>query len=71
MSAPEVARAKQVCAACPMRRDCLESGLRDGWGIWGGYTKPERMRALDKLGDAETVMQAFDQGDLDAIAVLA
>lgn len=70
MSAPEVTRAKEVCSQCPMRRDCLADGMNEGWGVWGGYTKPERKRALDQLGDAETVLQAFDQGDLDQIAVL-
>jgi WhiB family transcriptional regulator, redox-sensing transcriptional regulator len=38
--------AKAVCAACPVRRQCLECALsadiRDG--IWGGLTEDERRR---------------------------
>lgn len=45
------ARAKQICAACPVRRDCLDYALSgaDTWrgitiGIWGGTTPRERHR---------------------------
>jgi WhiB family redox-sensing transcriptional regulator len=39
--------AKRVCAACPVRRECLEYALRVGeeFGIWGGMNEVER-RAL-------------------------
>ena len=34
----EIARAKRICAACPVVEDCLETALRHGeqWGVWGG-----------------------------------
>lgn len=37
-------RAKQVCATCPVRTDCLEQALASGerYGIWGGLTDTER-----------------------------
>ena len=70
MTGPEIARGKQVCGACPVRRECLEFGLTEGYGLWGGYTKPERARALFALGDVDTIMQAYDQGDLDLLVVL-
>ncbi|MFC9688839.1 WhiB family transcriptional regulator [Kribbella sp. NPDC056951] len=40
----QVAAAKQVCARCPVRPDCLESALESGQdaGIWGGLTELER-----------------------------
>lgn len=36
--------AKEVCAACPVRAECLDEAQRTGdrWGIWGGYTAEER-----------------------------
>lgn len=39
-------RAKQICATCPLREDCLEWALRDQslHGIWGGLTETERGR---------------------------
>lgn len=33
-----IARAKQVCAPCPIRTDCLVGALDrlEPWGVWGG-----------------------------------
>jgi len=41
------ARAKSICATCPVRRPCLEYALeiREPHGIWGGLNEAER-RAL-------------------------
>ena len=40
-------KAKQVCAACPVRTECLAEALDNQieWGVWGGMTERER-RAL-------------------------
>lgn len=37
-------RAKAICAACPVRRDCLDwaLGVGEADGIWGGTTPHER-----------------------------
>ncbi len=39
-------RAKAICAACPVRQQCLEQALERGerYGIWGGLTDTERSR---------------------------
>ena len=47
--APEqVAEAKAICAACPVRRECLAFALRTQQfhGIWGGMTEEERAARL-------------------------
>jgi len=33
-----VARAKELCQACPIRQACLEDAMqrREPWGVWGG-----------------------------------
>lgn len=38
------ARAKAICAGCPVRSDCLEwaLGVGEAEGIWGGTTPYER-----------------------------
>ncbi|WP_316044735.1 WhiB family transcriptional regulator [Acidiferrimicrobium sp. IK] len=38
------ARAKSICAACPVRRPCLDYALRirEPHGIWGGLNETER-----------------------------
>ena len=34
----DIARAKAICALCPMIEPCLEGALerREPWGVWGG-----------------------------------
>jgi len=35
--------AKQVCARCEVRAECLEWALtHDEWGVWGGLSERER-----------------------------
>lgn len=38
--------AKQTCAACPVREQCLDYAIEHGetFGIWGGMTERERRR---------------------------
>lgn len=48
LSAEREARAKRVCAICPVRTACLDHALRtrEPDGVWGGLTEPERLRIL-------------------------
>jgi WhiB family redox-sensing transcriptional regulator len=34
----EIARAKAICAKCPLRTECLDAALErlEPWGVWGG-----------------------------------
>ena len=34
----ELERAKSLCGACPIRRECLAAALEreEPWGVWGG-----------------------------------
>lgn len=38
----QIATAKSVCAGCDLRLQCLETGLDEPVGIWGGLTEDER-----------------------------
>lgn len=42
------ARAKSVCAHCPVRPECAAAALaaREQHGVWGGFTSRERQRLL-------------------------
>jgi WhiB family redox-sensing transcriptional regulator len=42
----QIARAKTICARCPVRQECLEFALGQGlaYGIWGGTTPEDRQR---------------------------
>lgn len=41
-------RALALCANCPVRVDCLEYGLHDQHGIWGGLTPNERQTERER-----------------------
>ena len=34
----DIARAKRICAECPVMAECLEGAMqrREPWGVWGG-----------------------------------
>lgn len=36
--APDLTRAKALCADCPLKRECLAGALQrsEPWGVWGG-----------------------------------
>lgn len=34
--------ALKYCARCPVRRPCLEFGLTEIWGVYGGTTPTQR-----------------------------
>ena len=38
----QVQRAKEVCGVCYVQAECLEFGLYETHGIWGGTTEHER-----------------------------
>jgi WhiB family redox-sensing transcriptional regulator len=43
-------RAKQLCAGCTVRPECLAEALdnRVEWGVWGGMTERERRALLHR-----------------------
>ncbi|MFT5222359.1 MAG: WhiB family redox-sensing transcriptional regulator [Glaciecola sp.] len=44
--------AKRICAACPVRDECLDHALvnEERFGIWGGYSERERRRMRRMAG---------------------
>jgi WhiB family redox-sensing transcriptional regulator len=46
--AARVAEAKATCATCPVRQACLEIGMRERYGIWGGLTARQRRAEHDR-----------------------
>lgn len=36
--------AKAICRQCPVQPECLEYGLGEVWGIWGGTSEKDRKR---------------------------
>ncbi len=50
-SMERIEQAKKVCAACPVRAECLSFALttRQDAGVWGGMTEEERRRHRRRL----------------------
>lgn len=40
--------AREVCHLCPVWIECLNNGIDEQWGIWGGLTPLERSVFKDK-----------------------
>ena len=67
MSRAEVSASKFICHnLCPVQRECLKAALsgEEEWGVWGGFTAPERQRAMDFYKTVNKVMMAYDNNVL-------
>ena len=69
-------KAKVVCAACPVKAECLAEALDNEieWGVWGGLTERERRALLRKRPNVtswrelfETAMDAHEQGTIASV----
>lgn len=47
----QVATARRICAVCAVKQQCLDFAMRtpETYGIWGGTTPDERIRARRAL----------------------
>jgi WhiB family redox-sensing transcriptional regulator len=54
---PTAARAKDICAECPVRRQCLAWVLLcgDEFGIWGGLDPGQRLALEGRLLSGESL----------------
>ena len=48
-----IARAKEVCATCPVADECLSYAIetRQSEGVWGGHTTKERTKLRRKWAE--------------------
>lgn len=46
---PEQLTAVQVCQGCPVRQPCLQAGMSEEWGVWGGWTANQRKQLRKQL----------------------
>ena len=60
VSDADAGAAKEICAACPVREECLEFALetRPSDGVWGGLTPIERHRLIRRRQKADRKRRA-------------
>ena len=59
------AEGRRLCAACPVRRDCLLDALttQERAGLRGGFLGAERKQTLERLrGDIHAAMRDYEAG---------
>jgi len=45
---------RKVCFTCPIQKECLDAGMEEEYGIWGGFTRRERTKIRNqRLADPE------------------
>ena len=47
---------KDICTTCPVQQQCLEAGLNEYHGIWGGKSERER-RVIRKERGYDSVLE--------------
>jgi hypothetical protein len=57
---PNLRRAKQLCAACPLRTACLQAGKGE-YGIWGGTTEEERITLRAQLPEPPPFRRSYGE----------
>ena len=61
----QIATAKQICASCPVRLECLEFAIstKQNFGVWGGYDEEERRTMRRRLRQIQPPVRAAYEGD--------
>jgi hypothetical protein len=54
---PDIRNAvRTICATCPVRLTCLEAGMNEAYGLWGGLLAAERL-AIKRRRDEIPVLR--------------
>jgi len=61
-----VARAKKLCAGCPIQTECQEWGRTEEYGVWGGTSARDRRRTQAGGTNGPTLSDRLDAQILTA-----
>lgn len=62
----QIAKAKTVCAGCPVLAECREFGMTQPEGIWGGTTATERREIRAQAERHRAELERLSQVDRSA-----
>lgn len=54
----DVVSAIKICKDCPVKMNCLQSGLKERWGVWGGMSSQQRARVRRLVTDGVSLDDA-------------
>lgn len=58
-----LAAPRRICLRCPVRYECLEYGINEPYGVWGGHSPSQRRRITAMMKKGSTLMEASAQID--------
>jgi len=64
-----LAAPRKLCLECPVRYECLEEGIDEPFGVWGGHSPSQRRRISSMLKKGSSLIEAsqfIDQRSRDA-----
>lgn len=61
--ANHLATARKICLPCPVRYECLQYGLNDEYGVWGGHSPTQRKRITSLVKKGSSLLEASQQID--------
>ena len=64
-----LAPARRICLECPVRMNCLEYGLNEAYGVWGGHSPSQRRKINSLVKKGSSLLEAsrlIDQRSRDA-----
>ncbi|MEP7091424.1 MAG: WhiB family transcriptional regulator [Nocardioidaceae bacterium] len=66
-------RAKQMCAGCAVRTECLGEALDNQieWGVWGGMTERERRALLRRRPNVSSWRRLLETAMEDHMAAVS
>ena len=50
--------ARELCLKCPVRYECLEYGIDEPWGVWGGHSPSQRRRIISLVKNGSSLLEA-------------
>jgi WhiB family redox-sensing transcriptional regulator len=58
-----LAPARKVCMDCAVRYECLDYGLDEQWGVWGGHSPSQRRKLSSLVKKGSSLIDASEAID--------
>ena len=55
---------RKLCLECPVRYDCLDYGLDEPYGVWGGHSPSQRRRISSMMKKGSSLVESSEFIDI-------